>query len=455
MSASEWLSGKVGLNRAVSITLLARVWGAVVGLVTILFIGRYLTPTAQGYYYTFTSLIALQVFVELGLTYAIVQFASHEMAELTWRQDCTVDGPATSKKRLQSLLNFSMTWFGGAAVVFAAVLMPLGALVAGFDPGARESGQDVVQPWTWLVALSSGNLLVTAAMSVIEGCGHVVQMALLRLAQSVVAAGAAWAVLAGGGALLALVAQAGAMLVIGAAWLALAYRAFFADLLSFRSGVPGMSWWREIWPFHWRIAVSWVSGYLIFQLFSPLLFATHGPVAAGKMGLSLQVIGALNGVAMAWISTKLPMYGRMVARREGKALDHLFFRGLAQSSLVLLFCLATVLAGLWALREMGSPLAQRVLPLRLMAWMAAISLANHVIFAQAAVLRAHRKDPFMVLSVLNGAATALMALILIPAHGLDGAVAAYALATVLIGLTGGTAIFMRKRSLWWLNDARP
>jgi O-antigen/teichoic acid export membrane protein len=78
-----------------------------------------------------------------------------------------------------------------------------------------------------------------------------------------------------------------------------------------------------------------------------------------------------------------------------------------------------------------------------------------VVFAQAAVLRAHKTDPFMALSVLNAAATALLALLLIPGYGVAGAVAAYALATALIALGGGTFIFMRMRSLWWLNDARP
>jgi O-antigen/teichoic acid export membrane protein len=455
VSTPAWLIRQAGLTRAISFTLLGRVWSVIVGLVTIVFIGRYLTPAAQGYYYTFTSLIALQVFVELGLTYAIVQFASHEMAHLEWQPDGTVDGPARAKQRLRSLLNFSMAWFGVAAFVMAAVLIPLGWLIAGFDPGARDSRGDIMVPWFWLVALSSGNLLVTAAMSMIEGCGHVVHMALLRLLQSLIAALAAWAVLAGGGALLALVAQAAAMLAIAAAWLTFAYRAFFSDLLSFRSDVAGMNWRHEIWPFHWRIAVSWASGYLIFQLFSPLLFATHGPVAAGQMGLSLQVIGALNGVAMAWISTKAPLYGRMVARHEGKALDQLFFRGLAQSSAVLLACLAAALAGLWTLEEMGSPLAQRVVPLPLMAWMAAISMANHVVFAQAAVLRAHKQDPFMVLSAINGVATGLLALALIPVHGLGGAVASYGVSAMLIGLGGGTAIFLRKRTLWWLNDVHP
>lgn len=453
MTTSVWLA-RLGLNRAVSVTLMGRAWGVVVGVITIVFIGHFLTPVAQGYYYTFASLIALQVFVELGLTYAIAQFASHEMAHLTWRGDGTVDGSPTNKKRLQSLLQFAMRWFGGAGLVMSAVLVPLGAAVAGLDPSASLSRQDVFAPWTLLVLLSAANLPVMAAAALLEGCGQIAEVAFLRLAQAVVAAAAMWCVLAMGGSLFALAAQAAATLLTGVLWLAFAYRPFFRDLLSYRADTPGMSWPREIWPFHWRIAVSWASGYLIAQLLSPMLFASQGPVAAGQMGLALQVSGALNVMALAWINTKTPVYGQLIARGQGRELDRLFFRGLAQSSFALGVCLLGVLAVLWGLEEAGSPWAQRVLPLPLMTAMAALTMANHVVFAQAAVLRAHKQEPFMVLSVVSGLATAGAASILIPAWGLDGAVAAYALGAGVVGLSGGTAIFLHKRKIWWLRDAR-
>lgn len=452
MSASTWLGRNVGLNRAISFTLLTRGWSVISGLATVFFIGRFLTPAVQGYYYTFSSVIALQVFVELGLTYAIIQFASHEMARLNWSTDRTVDGAAEAKKRLRSLTGFSLVWFGGAAGLMVVVLIPLGALTFSFDAAGSLALHDVLKPWAWLVVLSSANLIVAAAMALLEGCGHVVEMAFLRLVQSVVATLAAWAAFAAGGALYALAAQAAGMLVVGGIWLFRAYRPFFRDLLAFRSPLPGMDWQREIWPFHWRIAVSWVSGYLIFQLFSPLLFVTQGPVAAGQMGLSLQIFSALNGVAMSWISTQTPLYGRMIARREGRALDRLFFRGLTQSSLVLLCCLVATLAAFQLLFAMHSPFAQRVLPLPLMAGMAVITLANHVIFAEAALLRAHKQEPFMAVSILNGVATALMAVTFVPRLGLSGAVVSYGLATLLIGLGGGTAVFLRKRKMWWIKD---
>lgn len=451
--AQGWLARKIGLNRETLITLLGRGWGVIVGVVTILFIGRFLTPVAQGYYYTFSSLIALQVFVELGLTFALVQFASHEMAQMAWRADGTVGGNAAAKKRLQSLLLFSLRWFGGAGLVMVVVLVPLGFRVAALDPGASLSPRDVLTPWVWMVVLSAANLPVTALISLLEGCGKISNVAMLRLAQAVCAALAMWSVLATGGALFALAAYAGASVLAGLLWLVLGYRAFFADLLSHRSWTPGMNWRREIWPFHWRIAVSWTSGYLIAQLLSPMLFASQGPVAAGQMGLSLQISGALNGLGLAWFTTRAPIYGQLIARGQGRELDRMFWRALVQSTVVMLVCVVSVLLVIGGLRQAGSPLSDRVLPLPLMAVLAAVTLCNHVVFAQAALLRAHKQEPFMALSVSSGLVTALLAAALIPAYGLGGAMAAYAMGAGVVGLVGGSAIFLSKRKIWWLRDA--
>ena len=165
---------------------------------------------------------------------------------------------------------------------------------------------------------TAANLFVSAAAAILEGCGKVAHVALMRLLQSVFAVTAVWLILSLGGHLYALTISSLMMALIGFSWLRIKYRKFFIDLLAHRTPLHGMSWRKEIWPFQWRIAVSWMSGYLIFQLFTPLLFKTHGPEVAGQMGMRLQMIGAMNVATMAWISTKAPTYGRMVAKNQRK-----------------------------------------------------------------------------------------------------------------------------------------
>jgi len=438
-----------GIDRAVFVTLLGRGWNVGAGLLTIFLVAHFLTPEMQGYYYTFNSLIALQIFAELGLNFALVQFASHEMAELTWQANGTVSGSSIAKRRLQSLLKFAYTWFGVAALFMMVLLMPAGLYFFGVDSLPEFQQSKIAIPWICLVFFTAINLFIIASSAVLEGCGRVSIIASFRLFQSVFSVTAVAITLILGGELYALVANSLIMSLIGLSVLIIRFRHFFYDLLIKQSSdLPGMSWKHEIWPFQWRIAVSWMSGYFIFQIFNPLLFKTHGPIAAGQMGMSLQIIMAMNGVAMVWITTKVPFFGQLIAKKQFGQLNTLFKSSLIQSSIFLLISVLCVLAGLYGLNYFSSQYAVRLLPFSLFSIMCLVCLINHIVFAEASYLRAFKKEPFMILSVMGGIVTSGLAFLLIPRLGLEGAVYAYSLPAVFIGLTGGTIIFFFKKKEW-------
>jgi len=56
----HWL----GLDSAIAFTVMTRFWSATAGIVTVLLIAQFLTPKEQGYYYTFSSPVALQIVFE-------------------------------------------------------------------------------------------------------------------------------------------------------------------------------------------------------------------------------------------------------------------------------------------------------------------------------------------------------------------------------------------------------
>jgi O-antigen/teichoic acid export membrane protein len=438
----------LGIDRAIFFTILNRGLGGSAGLLTIYFVSHYLSPTLQGFYYTFYSLIALQIFAELGLNFAIVQFASHEMARLSWTQAGTLVGNPDSKRRLQSLMHFAINWYGVAMLIMVVLLLPTGFLFFDSAPHAGAIGPRILIPWSLLVVFTAVNIVSNALTAILEGCGKVSEVAILRMWQSIFSAIVVWIVLSAGGDLYALAANSFVVALVGLSWLWIKFQRFFRELFGQRTQLPGMSWRQEIWPFQWRIAVSSLSGFFISQTFSPILFVTNGPVVAGQMGMTMQIIGAMNGFAMAWITTKVPSYGQLIAKNQIDALNTLFSRGLFQSLGFLLGGFITVLFILLYLTSTGSPYASRVLPTNLFAILGITGIANHIVCAEAAYLRAHKQEPFMVLSVLNGVATASLALLLIPPLGGAGAVYSYATTVLLIGLGGGTLVFIRKRREW-------
>lgn len=437
-----------GLDRAVVAALLARGWAIASGVVSIFFVTRFLSPAEQGYYYTIHSLVALQIFVELGLNFAIVQFVSHEMARLRWGTDGRLEGDPIARRRLQSILSFGVTWFGIAGVVLTVVLVPLGIIFFG-SAAQPDAGLQVSQPWVLIVLLAALGLQVNALLAVLEGCNRVADVALIRLAESMAFAAGLWGGLAAGEGLWSLVVASGCRLLVSGAILALRYRRFFGDLLKNTQGDGQVSWRQEIWPFQWRIAVSWASGFFIFSLFTPLLFATHGAVAAGQMGLSLQIISAVNDVAMVWVSTQMPLFGQLIARGEHARLLRHFAGAVKRSVAVLLLgALFVVLAFVYVDAHFPQHIG-RAVPLACFLGLCVVCLANHLVAVEAALLRAHKKEPFMRLSVANALATLVAAAVLVPPFGVAGAVGAYAIGSVLVALPGGSVIFFR-----WLHGIR-
>jgi hypothetical protein len=91
---------RFGVDRAIFYTSLARVIQAFTGVITIYFVARFLTGVEQGFYYTFGSILAIQVFFELGLNGIITQFVAHEISHLTWDSDTEISGPSQNLSRL-------------------------------------------------------------------------------------------------------------------------------------------------------------------------------------------------------------------------------------------------------------------------------------------------------------------------------------------------------------------
>lgn len=436
----------IGLDRAIGFTVLARGWSTAAGVVTVLLIAHFLSPAEQGYYYTFASLVALQVVFELGFTFVILQLAAHERAHLKLQDNGTIIGEPVAQSRLASILQKAVRWYSIAAILMAAVLLPVGFY---FFRTHRASGPAVAWqwPWTCVVVATIFTFQMDPIFAFLEGCDRVPQVARMRLTQAITGSSLAWTALCLHHGLFA-----PAMLITGQALAGgrflFAQRRLLLPLLRYRTLGHVVSWRAEIWPFQWRIAISWLSGYFIFQLFNPVLFAYRGAAEAGRMGMSLSISAALAAVALAWMSTKASPFGALIARREFKTLDRIFFRTLLQSLLLLVLGAVTFLVVLAGVQGRFPRFAARVLPLPIFALLLATVVCNHVVFSEALYLRAHKKEPFLVLSIAVGLLTGGSTLLTAKIWGASGVVFGYFLSSGVFGLIAGTFIFVNMRRKW-------
>lgn len=444
LSRAAGLLRKAGVDRAVGFTVLGKAWNALSGLVTLLLMTRFLSSAQQGYYFTFGSVLGLSVFFELGLSLVLIQFASHERASLEWTSDGTLEGDPAAKARLASLLRFSLKWYAVAGALLAVLLLPVGFV---FFTRHATPGIAWQIPWVWIVLVTSLTIALTPALAILEGCGLIAKIARLQMWQNFAGSLLLWGVLAKHGGVYSAPVTNTVMLAAQLIWIGFRQKAFLVDLLRFRGHSAQIDWRGEVWPLQWKIALSYISGYLIFQLFNPILFATHGAAAAGQMGLSISVMLTAAGIPLAWVATKAAPFGMLIARKEYAELDRRFFLCLWQS-----LALAALVCGLvwglgWFLQAAHVPIGRRILPPLPLGLLALTAVVNHLVFAESIYLRAHKKEPFLTLSVAAACVLAVSLLLVAGPFGASGMMFCYFL--VCTGSSAAaTWIFINKRRLW-------
>ena len=149
-------------------------------MLTLLLLTHFLSRSQQGFYFQFSDILSLQIFFELGLAHVLVQFASHEYAQLKWTSVGTVEGDLTSKVRLASLLLVIVKWYGTITVLLILLLLPGGSIFF-LRYGVDYPGIGWQVPWFWIVLVTAGSLAVSPLLAVLEGCGLIARLARLQL----------------------------------------------------------------------------------------------------------------------------------------------------------------------------------------------------------------------------------------------------------------------------------
>ncbi len=443
------IANKLGVDRAIAYTSAARIFGAAGGVVSVLLVATCLTGVEQGFYYTFTSILAIQIFFELGLGGIITQFVAHEKAHLTEVGD-RLEGEEKYRSRLASLLRFCLKWYSILAAGLFIVLFVAGVVFFGYFYDATEPVA-WRGPWLLLVLGTTINFLIAPVSAFLEGLGKVKEIAFVRLLQQLSTMLLLWIGLLSGMKLYA----ASYVAIVSAAIFMVYTRRKFYPLLRGILGtqmVEKIGYRTEIFPLQWRIAVSWISGYFIYQLFNPVLFATEGAVVAGQMGMTLAGLTAIQNFTLSWISTKVPAMSGLIAQKNYTALDALFGRTLKQSMAINIGALICFIATVEGLRYFdvtlgGKVLGDRFLSLLPMVLMAITIVYNQYVASIATYLRCHKQEPLMWLSISTGTACVVSILVFGNLYGIMGIVTGYTL-LMTASLIWCRAIYVKKKKTW-------
>lgn len=414
-----------------------RLWTIVAGIVTVIVIPRYLTSELQGYYYTFLSIVALQVLFDLGLSQTVAQVSSHEFAHVDLGMLLDV-GLNTRIGKLAYMKATVTRWYCWIGAAFILVVTLIGAVY--FSLFAGKGDAQWFGPWITLVVTTGINLILIPRIAMVEGAGWTGEVATMRLVQSICGYGLLAISLAAGAGLWSVAAVPAAANICSFAWLRWRSNPY-RMIPAYPSAVYDHAPWRaEILGLQWRVAVAWLGGYFASQVIVPVVFALQGAVEAGKIGLGLQIFSAVQALGMSWVSARVPLFGQLISRGDYTALKRQFTR--AATSATAISALAALAVGtvLIGAHHAEVTLADRIPSTLAVATLAGISVLGTVIYVMAAYMRAHKEEPLVVSSLVIGGMTFIGA-VLGGRIGTDEVVLAYAAVTLFLNLPWTVVIF--------------
>jgi len=424
--------------------VLSKVWSLFAAPITLLLISLYLKPEVQGLYYTFLSLVAMQSFVELGFCIVITQFASHEWAGLYLDDSGFISGDERARQRLISLGRLVFKWYACASIIFVLLVGGGGYLFLSQSPDLGISWKG---PWFSLMVVAGLQLWALPFLSLLEGCNQVHTIYRFRFVQGVFISLAMWMAMSLDFGLWMAIAGVGAGLIATLYLILIVYRKFFQPFFTFKPEQE-IHWKEEIWPMQWRLALGGSMGYFMVSIYTPVMFHYHGPVVAGQMGMTWQLVAALGSLAMAWVATKVPRFGILVAQKNYSELDRFFFRtsgismGVISLGAVLLWLLV------YGLNYFEHPLAQRLLSPLPFGLFIVGTVLGQIAQCQSAYLRAHKKEPFLLYSFVYGLLNGIVVWFFGSRFGAIGASVGYLSVMLLVSVPLGSYIWVTCRRKW-------
>lgn len=386
-------------KRDVFSTFLNQGWRIISGPLVLLCIPYFLSAIEQGYWYTFISVAALSVLADLGFSNIILQFSAHEFAFLSFQDNNLINGDSEHLNKLAAFFKFSIKWlFKIVSVVFPLII------IGGYYFISSKGSLDE-SPYLWEIAwivyavTSAFIFMNSIILSFFEGCNLVSKVQRMRFQ---ISAATSLVMIIGLIFHLKLFALAMSSVIGSLVGCFLIYHHFakvIQQLLQV-SKHAFYDWWPEFSSLIWRYAISWGSGFLVFQLFTPLTFYFYGPVSAGKIGISIAMWTAGFNIAISWITAVTPKLNMLISEKKWNQLDQLFKSSFVKSVGTMLlggFCFFIIEYFVGSkFHFFARILAPNGMVILFLAWLLQVAVNTMAIY-----LRAHKREPLVIVSCVN------------------------------------------------------
>ena len=416
----------------------ARILQLLSGVLIILLSAVFLTKANQGLLLTLNSIAAIQIFFELGFSSVILQYVGHERQNISFDKRIGFSGPDENLQRLSNIYNLARIWFSWGAFG-CGVFLIIGGSIFFFEKSIDNS--------VWFIPLIGMSIGIPLSLYsqrfwvVYEGFGHIERVYQLRAC----AAALSCAVIAisfyfGFGLL--------APVISPLCFFIFSQILRFTDLNFWKSfdrinekSEEQKKLFKEILFLQSKIAISWLSGFFMFQSVTPIVYKLGSPESAAVIGIGMSAILILNGLLGTIVQIKIPNLIKLI---NIKSINEYFYYG---RKLLLLTVFAaiglSILGGLFIyfLDFMKMRwLADRLPNIQTYAFFMLAAVVNQIISTQATLTRLFKAEPYLFHSILVAISTVL---VMVFSAKLEVSKIAiyYFLITLMISLPSSTLIF--------------
>lgn len=398
--------------------------------ITLLMVAILLPDAQRGVYFILINTQAATAVCEFGFGATLLHFVSREYAGLQWGGSGRLLGDSAAVARIAQLLGTSTHAYRLLGWAFVGSFGVAGLALFAGRLGPAGGRASVL--WLVLVLATGLYIALVPRLMVLEGVGRLAQVQRMRLVQVLVDLVCLWTLIPLLGGPAAAAGMGVAHLLIPTVWLRRSHWRLWDQLRAAETGKDAL-WRAEVLPVQWRTALTWLLGYVGYQVLTPLVLAYDGPVSAGRFGLSLALATAPYSLALAWIQARLPDFGRHVGRSDFAGLERLAGAATRQAALVWLAGSIGVLVLAVGLDHANSGLALKLLPPVAVASLCLAGLGNLLVQSMAGFLRAHQAELFLGPAALGTALSVVVCWVLAREVGAAAVALGYGVATLFFG----------------------
>lgn len=417
------------------------------GPITIVFLVGSLTLSEQGIYYALSTIMSIQLFFELGLLNILISQAGHQSSASLAATSALEK--QTAARRMGQLIATSQSWFLVASSLYCvcAILFGWKALSAKAPPSDW---------WLPLIALSvaaAATVAVSPRLAILEGAGYRSSVYRTRLFQMILGAVVVWVSLSSGLKVWALVASTSVQLLCSLLLTEVFHRDFFAKQAVARKQSPATasnqeitgSWLTEVLPLQWRIALTSLVYHAATQFFTVIILEFDGDEEAGRIGMTLAITGAIQGMALTWLQTKFSLVSAMHGAGNREAAGELWKRSAAISTGLIVLAMTVAIILVAALRLANRGWEDRFIQPWQISVLGFGCVANHLVALQSFYVLSRKGRPFMLPGLVGPISTGMAVLVGGYFFSTSGVVCGYALTTACITLPLHTLAYLRYR----------